>query len=160
MHPINISRTTVQHMCNWKGIQILTIWLISKGLLFFIHPVYSSLQHDNQLSKVLPCSNNTRMERIERLHSFPWDQLNKNHGGHVGVPDKKKSLIKIILNWNTNMAAVTSCANALYTMNLKCIWHEISYFLKWKNPLSCSVTYFSVSCVYGLFTRYFNLFDM
>jgi hypothetical protein len=23
--PINISRTTVQHMCNWKGIQILTI---------------------------------------------------------------------------------------------------------------------------------------
>jgi hypothetical protein len=40
MHPINISRTTVQHMCNWKGIQILTIWLISKGLLFFIHPVY------------------------------------------------------------------------------------------------------------------------
>jgi hypothetical protein len=35
MHPINISRTTVQHMCNRKGIQILTIWLISKGLLFF-----------------------------------------------------------------------------------------------------------------------------
>jgi hypothetical protein len=39
MHSINISRTTVQHMCNWKGIQILTICLISKGLLFFIHPV-------------------------------------------------------------------------------------------------------------------------
>jgi hypothetical protein len=26
----------------------------------------------------------------------------------------KKILVKIILNWNTNMAAVTSCANALY----------------------------------------------
>ena len=26
---------------------------------------------------------------------------------------RQKSLIKIILNWNTNMAAVTSCANAL-----------------------------------------------
>jgi hypothetical protein len=43
---------------------------------------------------------------------------------------------------------------------LKCIWHEISYFLKWKNSLSCSVTYFSVSYFYGLFPRYFNLFDM
>jgi hypothetical protein len=41
---------------------------------------------------------------------------------------------------------------------LKCIWHEISYFLKWKNSLSCSVTYFSVSCFYRLFPRYFNLF--
>jgi hypothetical protein len=38
MHPINISRTTVQHMCNRKGIQILTICLISKGLLFFYTP--------------------------------------------------------------------------------------------------------------------------
>jgi hypothetical protein len=38
MHPINISRITVQHMCNWKGIQILTICLISKGLLFFDTP--------------------------------------------------------------------------------------------------------------------------
>jgi hypothetical protein len=50
------------------------------------------------------------------LHSFPMDQLNKSHGGHVGVPgsgSKQKSLIKILLNWNTNMAAVTSCANAL-----------------------------------------------
>jgi hypothetical protein len=43
---------------------------------------------------------------------------------------------------------------------LKCIWHEISYFLKWKNSLSCSVTCFPVSCFYGLFPRYFNLFDM
>ena len=25
---------------------------------------------------------------IEHLHSFPRDQLNKSHGGHVGVPDK------------------------------------------------------------------------
>ena len=40
MHHINISRTTFQRMCNWKGIQILTMWLISKGLLFYIHPVY------------------------------------------------------------------------------------------------------------------------
>jgi hypothetical protein len=23
------------------------------------------------------------------------------------------------------------------------LWHEISYFLKWKNSLSCGVTYFS-----------------
>ena len=38
--------------------------------------------------------------------------------------------------------------------------HEIFYFLKRKNSLSCSVTYFSVSCFYGLFPRYFNLFDM
>jgi hypothetical protein len=38
MHTINISPTTVQHMCNWKGIQILTICLISKGLLFFYTP--------------------------------------------------------------------------------------------------------------------------
>jgi hypothetical protein len=42
-------------------------------------------------------------------------------------------------------------------MFLKCIWHEISYFLKWKNSLSCSVTYFSVSCFYGLFPRYICL---
>jgi hypothetical protein len=26
---------------------------------------------------------------IERLHSFFRDQLNKSHGGHVGVPDKR-----------------------------------------------------------------------
>ena len=25
----------------------------------------------------------------ERLHSFPRDQLNKSHGGHAGVPDKR-----------------------------------------------------------------------
>jgi hypothetical protein len=42
-------------------------------------------------------------------------------------------------------------------LSLKCIWHEFFYFLKWKNSLSCSVTYFSVSCFYGLFSRYFNL---
>jgi hypothetical protein len=40
---INISRTTVQHMCNWKGIQVLTICLISKGLLFFDTPCIVSL---------------------------------------------------------------------------------------------------------------------
>jgi hypothetical protein len=50
------------------------------------------------------------------MHSFPRDQLNKSHGGHVGVPER---LIKIILNWNTNMAAVTSFANyVLYKLNL------------------------------------------
>jgi hypothetical protein len=27
---------------------------------------------------------------------------------------RQKSVINILLNWNTNMAAVTSCANALY----------------------------------------------
>jgi hypothetical protein len=54
-------------MCNWKGIKSLKICLISKGLLFFIHPV-------------------------ERLHSFPRDQLNKSHGGHVGVPGKRVKL--------------------------------------------------------------------
>jgi hypothetical protein len=48
----------------------------------------------------------------------------------------------------------------LCMLSLKCIWHEISYFLKWKNSLSCSATYFSVSCFNGLFPRYFNLFDM
>jgi hypothetical protein len=52
-------------------------------------------------------------------------------------------------------AALTTC----YITFKKCIWHEISYFLKWKNSLSCSVTYFSVSCFYGLFPRYFNLFE-
>jgi beta-xylosidase len=26
---------------------------------------------------------------IERLHSFPRDQLSKSHGGHVGVTDKR-----------------------------------------------------------------------
>jgi hypothetical protein len=50
-------------------------------------------------------------------------------------------------------------ANYKQIIFLKCIWHEISYFLKWKNSLSCSVTYFSVSCFYVLFPRYFNLFD-
>jgi hypothetical protein len=50
MHSINISRTTVQHMCNRKGIQILTICLISKGLLFFDTPCiilkrYLSIMH-------------------------------------------------------------------------------------------------------------------
>jgi hypothetical protein len=29
---------------------------------------------------------------IGRLHSFPSDQLNKSHGGHVGIPDKRVSL--------------------------------------------------------------------
>jgi hypothetical protein len=42
MHSINISRTTVQHMCNWKSIQILTVCLISKGLLFFYTPCIGS----------------------------------------------------------------------------------------------------------------------
>ena len=52
---------------------------------------------------------------VERLHSFPKrDQLNKNHGDHVGVPNTKESLkFKFLLNWNVNMAAVTSCVNAL-----------------------------------------------
>ena len=47
----------------------------------------------------------------------------------------------------------------LLGMLLKCILHEISYFLKRKNSLNCSVTCFSVSCFYGLFPRYLNLFD-
>jgi hypothetical protein len=51
-----------------------------------------------------------------------------------------------------------TCSTQLF--QLKCIWHEIYYFLKWKNSLSCSVTYFPVSCFCGLFPRYFNLFDM
>jgi hypothetical protein len=55
---------------------------------------------------------------------------------------------------------VPSCQQLWNTELLKCIWHEISYFLKWKNSFSCSVTYFSVSCFCGLFPRYFNLFDM
>jgi tRNA(His) 5'-end guanylyltransferase len=50
--------------------------------------------------------------------------------------------------------------NGFNPVLLKCIWHEFFYFLKWKNSLSCSVTYFSVSCFYGLFPRYFNLFGM
>jgi hypothetical protein len=64
-----------------------------------VHPMYCMKRFDGPLNS-----------RIKRFHSFPRDQLDKSHGGHVGVPDK--SLIKIILNWNTNMAAVTSCANA------------------------------------------------
>ena len=31
---------------------------------------------------------------------------------------RQKSLIKILLNWNTNMAAVTSCANALLLVTI------------------------------------------
>jgi hypothetical protein len=52
------------------------------------------------------------------------------------------------------------CQRVEVYLLLKCIWHEFFYFLKWKNSLSCSVTYFSVSCFYGLFQRYFNLFGM
>jgi hypothetical protein len=39
-------------------------------------------------------------------------------GGHVGDL-RQKSLIKIILNWNTNMAAVTSYANALLALSAR-----------------------------------------
>jgi hypothetical protein len=46
------------------GIQILTIRYFNGFAVFLGHPV-------------------------ERLHSFPRDQLNKSHGGHVGVPDKR-----------------------------------------------------------------------
>jgi hypothetical protein len=87
MHSINISRTTVQHMCNCKGIQILTICLISKGLLFFIHPVESV------------CTLSGHEGPIQQKSGRPRHL-------HVDVPDKIKSLIKILLNWKTNMAAV------------------------------------------------------
>jgi hypothetical protein len=60
-----------------------------------------------------------------------------------------------------SLTCTNPTSNILFSDDiLKCIWHEISYFLEWKNSLSCSVTYFSVSCFYGLFTRYLNLFDM
>jgi hypothetical protein len=61
--------------------------------------------------------------------------------------------------WSTTIYYVT-WFYCITSNNKTCIWHEISYFLKWKNSLSCSVTYFSVSCFYGLFPRYFNLFGM
>jgi hypothetical protein len=64
-----------------------------------------------------------------------------------------------IHTWNST-PRFDSCNSACQASALKCIWHEISYFLKWKNSLSCSVTYFWVFCFYGLFPRYFNLFDM
>ena len=35
---------------------------------------------------------------------------------------RQKSPIKILLNWNTNMVAVTSCANALYSNIRICRW--------------------------------------
>jgi hypothetical protein len=42
------------------------------------------LSEANQIS---PFGRLTQLEpNIERLHSFPRDQLNKSHGGHVGVP--------------------------------------------------------------------------
>ena len=56
MRSINISRTTVQHMCNSKGIQILTICLISKGLLFFdtpcINDKYSHKHANTRLGQI------------------------------------------------------------------------------------------------------------
>ena len=74
------------------------------------------------------------IQAIERLHSFPRDQLilvprvflapsirENSLGTRLGPTHQKpwrpcwcsrqKNLIKILLNWNTNMAAVTSCAN-------------------------------------------------
>jgi hypothetical protein len=58
------------HLCvqlRARAIQILTIRYFNGFAGFLGHPV-------------------------ERLDSFPKrDQLNKSHGGHVGVPDKKES---------------------------------------------------------------------
>ena len=53
---------------------------LSTGGVWGVHPPPSpsGVQH--------PLEENSG---IERLHSFPRDQLNKNHGGHVGVPDKR-----------------------------------------------------------------------
>jgi hypothetical protein len=57
-------------------------------------------------------------------------------------------------------AIASHCRHLCWGKMLKCIWNEISYFLKRKNSWSCSVTYISVSWFYGLFPRYINLFDM
>ena len=43
---------------------------------------------------------------------------------------RQKSLIKTILNWNTNMAAVTSCANALQGVSKKRRPLEINHIVK------------------------------
>jgi hypothetical protein len=64
---INISRTTVQHMCNWKGIQILTIHLISKVLLFFIHPV-ECVENVVLLLAVTVCLQGLRVHKSTILH--------------------------------------------------------------------------------------------
>jgi hypothetical protein len=43
---------------------------------------------------------------IERLHSFPRYQLNKSHGSHVGVPDKR--LKELFASANNNFIAFQS----------------------------------------------------
>jgi hypothetical protein len=40
------------------------------------------------------------------------------------------------------ISKITGLCTLLIEHCLKCIWNEISYFLKWKNSLRCSVTYF------------------
>jgi hypothetical protein len=66
--------------------------------------VIGLLKKSDQCSHVIHYLENVLFScSIERLHSFPRDQLNKSHCGHFGVPDKRV----------TNMAAVTSCANGL-----------------------------------------------
>jgi hypothetical protein len=54
---------------------------------------------------------------------------------------RQKSLIKIILNWNTNMAAVTSCANALYSTFRILVFKFQTYAVIWRSYIvTCDLT--------------------
>ena len=61
------------------------------------------------------------------------------------------------MNANLSMKAHLNTAITMFLWNIQptaLLLHHL------RNSLSCSATYFSVSCFYGLFPRYFNLFDM
>ena len=106
--------------------------------------------------------------------AFVFNNALKAKGGMGHVSQQKKPFhnshvlkkqfhisLKIILVYPQGSECCLGIAFVLIRPGVKVhIWHEISYFLKWKNYLSSSVTYFLVSCFYNLFPRYFNLFDM
>jgi hypothetical protein len=103
MHPINISRTTVQHMRNWKGIQILTIWLISKGLLFFYTPCRMNTINS------LPCHIATQTS-ILWLLAIVYNKLLINSCNHI---------ISILLYRTLNIRSKYKCLHVYHQKEIK-----------------------------------------
>ena len=84
---------------------------------------------------------------IERLHSLPMQGSTQQKRWRPCWCSRQKRLIKIILNWNTNMAAVTSCANALlycYNLNARVLYWTMGAQTQW-------IEFYAWDVIYKLF---------
>jgi hypothetical protein len=96
----------------WKGIQILTIWLISKGLLFFIHPVEHSIDtgHVGRLKPVF------HFNRIVPKRSVFLCFLTTRVELMTSTQKKMLRYVTIRLKWKTGLS--DDLPNVCFSINL------------------------------------------